>query len=514
MALQGIPNSSPIPRRARQFKPAAGSAAGGGSLRPVVLIGNKLSTGSETVETLGGPIQSLSDCIARFGRRSEITKQYRAYILVDPNPLLYAVAVAEGNSATASTVNFVFATNANVTTMLNVDSCDGRLQVLVTAGDTPTAQVAAAVAAINADPDLPFSAAVNGSDATQLDITTYQKGPRSKYWLLRLRITSDNASNATTITKSSVTAGSVADSVANAILAVDTSEFTYHALACTAVASVTATDAGVGQYCAYINSSVAPAGGKSQMAIYAVDGTSAQATAVTQSAVANTFYAHCYRVKNNDWAPSMVAAHHAAIHRSEEVNYAAAKLAGWTESPVRGQVYRVPDPFAKTDRPTTLEQTTDLNGGVSTVGFRTDGTPYIVRSITTLSWTDSASTPDYRGREGHGPSVLFKFWEDLSRQLIIQAQPNVAADPPAGGKPVAGFMYPRTVRSIVNTLIAAMCGPYQDGKALLDPSVLAAMLKATDVRLGPAGWECDIAIATVRHDLFDDTRISVIDAAY
>jgi hypothetical protein len=227
----------------------------------------------------------------------------------------------------------------------------------------------------------------------------------------------------------------------------------------------------------------------------------------------NLWAAHCYRVKNNDWPPSMVAAHHTAVHRSLEVNYAAANLTNYTESATLSTVYRIPDPFVKTDRPTWVEETTDLNGGVSTVGFHTDGTPYIVRSITTYSWTGSSSTADYRAREGHLPSVLFKFWEDLEARLITENQPNFAPNPPAGGKSVDGFLYPKSLESIANTLIMAMCGAYQSGKALLDPGVLDQMLKLTAADLLEAGMELAVFIACVRHNNKSNTIVSEISAA-
>ena len=109
MSLQGIPSTSPIPRQARQFQPAAGVGVGSGSLRPVVLVGNMLSGGSEIVETLNGPIQSFQDCCNRFGQRSEIAWMYRAYVTVDQQPLIYAIAMNTGVSATTSTCSFQFA---------------------------------------------------------------------------------------------------------------------------------------------------------------------------------------------------------------------------------------------------------------------------------------------------------------------------------------------------------------------------------------------------------------------
>jgi hypothetical protein len=250
------------------------------------------------------------------------------------------------------------------------------------------------------------------------------------------------------------------------------------------------------------------------MIVCAVDGTSAQATAVAQSAAVNQVFGHLYRTKSNDWHPFMVACHNAAVHRFAETTYAAANLAGWTNNSALSQVYQIPPPFNASDVPTSTDMTTDLNGGVSTVGFHTDGSSYIVRSVTTYSWTGSSSTADFRAREGHIPSVLIQFWDDLKSQMIAQNQPNVAADPPSGGKPVAGFMYPRNVISMANALILAMTKGYMDNKALLDPSVLKEMLKATDCTLSAGGFELDTYIACVRHNLFDDTVISEIGPAY
>jgi phage tail sheath gpL-like len=585
MSLTGIPSTSPIPRRARQFKPASGSGVTSTNLRPVVLVGSKLSAGTEIVETLNGPILSLQDCYNRFGQRSEIAWMYRAYIAVDSSALIYAVAMAPGSGASASTCTFQITAASTTQTVANVDSCKGRLQVAMNVGDTAQTVATNIVAAINLDPDLPFSATLDTTATTiasgsnglalpqtsisvasttglpssglvlissinaliaytgtsggntltgctvisgsgtlatgqtvtnqgQIDITTSMVGPRSAGWINNLRISVADPTNAATTTKSTVTAGSVSDNCTNALTAVDTSTFTYHVIACTSTSSVTSTDGGIGQYSTYIASAISPPNGKDCMGIFAVDGTSTQATAVTGSAAINSVWMKCYRVHGNDWHTSMVAAHCAAVHRSQEVNYAAANLAGWTNNSALGQVFLIPDPFTKTNRPGPVDTLTDLLGGVSTIGFTTNGTSFIVRSITTYWWTGSSSTADYRAREGHIPSVMIYFWETLNSLLIAQNQPNVAADPPQGAKPTAGMMYPKTVRSIANTLITAMTGPYQNGMALLDPSVLTQMLNATTVTLKPGGFELDVAIACVVHNLFDDTVIAEVGPAY
>lgn len=505
--LTGIAADSPIPRRVREFRPAQGQSRGQISTRNVILVGNKLSAGSETVETLGDYVADLSDVYARFGRRSELAWMYRAYIRVDPTAQIRLVAVEYGTSATPSTCNFTFATTATGPGAVIISTLGRQIQVAVSSGDTASVIASNVVARINQDPDLPYSAAVNGSISAQVDITTSQLGPRSKYWLIPLRM-SFSTNVATTVTKSSVTAGSVADDVTNAILAVDAGTHTYHVLAATAVASVTSTDGGVGQYSAYITSSLLPANGKDQMMFLAVDGSSSAATAVATSSVLNSVWAKVFRVKNNDWTPGMVAAHCAAAHRLQESGYAAYNFAGYTNSSAKNTVFEIPDPFAKTDRPTVTEQTTDLNNGVSTIGFRTDGTPYIVRSITSYSWVGSTATKDYRAREGHIPSVLFQLWDDFAAISSVEDQPNVANDPPARVNPIPGFTYPSAVRQRANALIRDMCGSYQNNMALLDPSAVDAMTRATDVQLSTAGYTISVSIVPVRHNLFQQTLIN------
>lgn len=157
--LDGIPNDSPVPRTAREFLYAQGDSTGASNGRPIVLVGNKTAAGSEVVETLGPKIQDLADCYARFGRRSEIAWKYRVAIMVAPDATYYGLAIAEAGGATASSIFWTFATTADVLSTVRVEWGTKRLEVTVNPGDLATAIATNVVQKINADPDLPFSAA-------------------------------------------------------------------------------------------------------------------------------------------------------------------------------------------------------------------------------------------------------------------------------------------------------------------------------------------------------------------
>lgn len=50
--LTGLPSDSPVPRAAREFHWAQGASTGGGTSRPVVLVGYKTSAGTEATDTV------------------------------------------------------------------------------------------------------------------------------------------------------------------------------------------------------------------------------------------------------------------------------------------------------------------------------------------------------------------------------------------------------------------------------------------------------------------------------
>lgn len=511
LLLTGI-GDSPIPRIAREFKFGQGQSTGAGNNRPVVLVGNKTSAGTESAATLGLPIESPEDMDLRFGARSELRWMYYAYRLIDPTGPVSAIAVAEGGGAAAATVTFTFATTATDVTNMIIEWGGFQFIVPVATGDTAIVQCAAATAKINADPNLPFTAA-QGAPANDhiMTVTAAQLGPRGDHVLRAVRVRYQK-SVGTTATKGAVSSGTGADDVTAVTTELAGSTFFYHVLAATAAAGITSTDNGVGEYITFVKTQALPVNGKDQTVIIGLDCTQSQATSVATSSAANSVYAFFYRVENNDWFPGMIAAHHAAMKRSQEVNYAAYNFAGYTNTDTTP--YFVPPPYAKADVPTTSEQTADLNNGVSAVSFRPDGTPYLVRDVTSRSWTGSSATKDYRAREGHITSVTFEFWEEVYRRYVAQKQPNVMADPPQGRRPLAGFDTPQKMRDLIGKVMTDMAGTGFTGGTILDPSVLDEMIASISVEINAAGFGTRATVQPVRHNLFDDFLIQQAGPAY
>lgn len=523
-ALTGIPSTSPLPGTKRELRFAQGTKSNAGQKRSVVLVGNKTG-GTASLDGMGDALNTVispsqiptsDDFEARFGKRSELNWMYRKYTEVDPNADIYVVAVPENGSAAAATRTYTFVNAATDTTTGIIEWGGERLEYTVNSGDTAITQAASALAKITADPYLPFSAAVGGSGSEHiLTITASNGGPRGDLVVGRVRIR--NAKNvATTITAGSVTAGTGADDFTTALSALAQFEIYYHVAACTATAGVTTTDNGVGEYITFINDQALPANGKEQIVNFGLVGTQSQATTVATSSAANSVNAVFWHAENNDWTPAMIAAHCTAVKRSQEMIHPAANLAGYTNS--ENTRFTIPDPYDKNDRPTQIEQAADLDNGVTPIAFYPDGTPYIVRQVTSKSWTGSSATKDYRAREGHIPSVVHYFWGEAEARYSVLRQQNqlVSSEPAKGQKPVKGVMYPSTIKKMILSVIDDFTGPTISGIPLLDPSpeAIAEMKASVDVVDMTDGTSAICDVQPARHNLKGHFLINQTGPAY
>ncbi|MGK3981312.1 hypothetical protein WMF38_57475 [Sorangium sp. So ce118] len=520
--LTGISSTSPRPGTKRELRFAQGTKSNAGQKRAVVFVGNKTGGTSsadgmgDTLNAVRGPIGTSQDFEDRCGKRSELNWMYKKYTAVDPNAEIYVVIVPENGSATAATRAFTFVNAATDTTTGIIEWGGERIEYTVNSGDTAIAQAAAALAKINADAYLPFSAAVGGSGSEHiLTVTASNAGPRGDLVLGRVRIRNAK-SVATTITAGSVTGGTGADDFTSALDALSHYEIYYHVAACTATSGVTATDNGVGEYITFINTQALPAYGKEQIVNFGLVGTQSQATTVATSSAANSVNAVFWHAENNDWTPGMLAAHCTAVKRSQEMLHPAANLAGYTNS--ENTPFQVPDPYDKNDRPTETEQDSDLDNGVTPIAFYPDGTSYIVRQVTSKSWTGSSATKDYRAREGHIPSVVHYFWGEVESRYGVakQQSPHVAADPVKGQKPVKGVMYPSAVSKIILGVIDDFSGPAIGSIPLLDPSpdAIARMKASVDVVDMNDGTSAICDVEPVRHNLKGHFLINQTGPAY
>lgn len=134
-----------------------------------------LKTGGTAVADTLYTVTSAAQAKNLFGAGSQLHNDAEIYF-EDPTVTdLTMAAVAEPTGVTASG-DVSFAGTATGSGVLNLYIAGRKVAAEVAVGDTGTEIASALVSAITADTSLPVSAAVNGGDDTQVDITAKEKG--------------------------------------------------------------------------------------------------------------------------------------------------------------------------------------------------------------------------------------------------------------------------------------------------------------------------------------------------
>jgi len=519
MALTGIDPARRTPASLRELRFAQGSSSGGGAERTVLLFANKTSAGTETVDVIGTPIADRQDCIDRFGRRSEAHLMYRTLLAADPSAAQATVRiVAPTESAgTATTRTITFATTASGTTTCFVDLIGERVGFTVTTGDVVATIATNCAAAINAadSGNWPVTASAALGVVT---VTAANIGPRGDYVLgtgtnigLRCSFAKDVT---TTITVAAITAGTTEDDFTAAYAEMAQGEYYYQVSPKFSTSGPTATDNGVGEHIANIVTGNLPINGKSQLVIFGLVGTQANATTVGTDTDANSVFAYFFHAKNSDWTPGMIAAHCAGVMRSQWARHPAWNLAGYANSDETP--WRIPAPYSNANRLTAVEIESDLKDGVSPIGVNPAGGTYLVRQITSRNLNTQGSK-DYRASEGHIPSAVHAFWARVKQVLAEQKQPFVDSDPVAGQKPAPNTWYPNSIKSILSDIINDFTGPKPLGRydgPILKQSARDAMKASIVPAKIPGGISVTCDVQAVEHYLFGETTINETGGAY
>jgi len=506
--LTGIDPLDPTPATRRELLVAQSPSGTGNTERLVLIYGNKTSAGTEATNTLdvGSPILDLADCYTRAGRRSEVAWLYRMFTAIPQAATVFFIAVPEDGAATAATRAYTIATNATGNTNLVIEWGGFQLFIPVTDGDTPTTQGDAVAAGILdwEEGTVPFTA-VNVAGVVTL--TAANLGPRGDLVLGRVRMYYQRFVGST-VTAGALTPGAGDDDFTTAYAQAATGTYFYQINPKHTTSAPSATDNGVGEGAAYITTQLLPANGKEQLMFFGLVGTGAQATTVATAV--NNAWVKFYWQENNPWTPGMLAAHHASLVRAAEIAHPAANVAGYTSGD--SSIYLVPRPYDVLDYPTATEIRTALNNGYSPIAFNRLGRSYLVRDITSRSLQGTSN--DYRAREGHIPSVLAAFWQEVLQRWNAIKQPFVAADPKSGQKPLQKVTYPNTVRKLLQDTIVDMAGPFIGGSPVLDPGSVDAMVSSVEALLITGGISARANPIAVMHNLKQEFLIGESSPAY
>lgn len=495
--LTGLDINDPTPGTKRELKTNRGRSSGSARVRDTVILCNKLSSvGSASVDGRGDPLEfpvviteGRAEVIERFGEGSEALLLYDAYVTTDPEGAVALCCVPPGTGS--GSVQFTFATASTAASAVKISCMGEDAYAAIAVGDTADAIKSAVITEVNKQQKWPFTASSGGVGIVTL--TSKTAGTRHDHFLDRVRMAFTKPC-ATTVSKGAVTPGSTDDDQTNAILNLDSYEIYYQVNPKAITSAPTATDNGIGEHLAMVNASRLPSSGRDQVLIVGVGGTATQAITVAGNSGngMNSEWAFCVHAENNDWSPGMIAAHFAGVLARQERSDPACNLVDYGIREPSSQPFAVPDPYTKTDRPTTTEIKTMLNSGVTPIGFTPTGKPYIVRHVTTRS--ETSSIKDYRARPGHIPSVI----TDTSQRIVSAwnavKQPKIANDPVDGQKPLPGFSYPRDVRGVCATVIDE-----QVSRGILDPDQLQTMKDSIDVGRLADGVSWRVQIEAVKH---------------
>ena len=470
--LTGLAISDPVPGAYLEVNFAQGEAAGSGSATEVVLIGNKLSTGSAVVDTeVYGPdtlvqLQTEADAISLFGAGSELHRMFRRFTRINKDTTLRAIAVTESAGA-AATATCVISTAATGNGNIRVYAYDEFVDVAIASGDAVDTIGAAVVSAVNQMTHWGFTTSYNTGTDT-VTFTAKQKGPRGNQIRIQLAITSGIGTSLSALTTDTAfSGGTTEDSYTTALGTLATAKYYYQV-------SASSESTKLGALVTQINTLAAPTTGNRQRVIAGSVETLANATTLATGRNA----ARCEIVwsEKSPLPESEIAAHQAAIVTLFEVRpNPRTNWCNFGQDAQTSAYWQLPASRVKSAWPSRTSIKSALNNGLSPVGVNTNGSTYLVNRITTRSLNGSVN--DYRIRAAHKVSLCDFFGEDLVAKTVLQFSGKRIADDPVQGQRPPGpqVVTPTIYKGAIFTLLTEY-----DGNDLIDN--LAAVKAGTIVQ--------------------------------
>ncbi len=450
--LTGLAANDPVPGNYLEISFAQGSASLGTATYPILLLGNRATTGTATVNSVVYgpnaasplPLSSMADAITLFGQGSELHRMFRRVTKVNTVTPVYAVAVTESVGA-AATQAVTLATTATANGTARIYVGDEFVDAPITSGDTAIVIATACCAAINSRLDWAVTADNGAGSLAVVTMTAKNLGLRGNW--LRGHITIFGASVGTT---SSVTAqafftgGTTADTSTTALATILPSRFYYIVSAAEDATQTLALST-------QVNLQAQPVTGIRQRVVCA--GISTSAAANTVALGLNSARAELVWMQNCEWTPAELAANMAAIYALEEVPLAfRCNFNSYGADAKSATNWLVPPSLSGTT-PTRATNAAELNAGVSPIATNANGQTYLVKRITTRF--KSGTNLDYRIRDSHKVTICDRFGDDWLQICGLSfSGKKIAADPLVGQKtPSSDVVTPRVVRAALIQLI-------------------------------------------------------------
>ncbi len=447
IVLTGLSSNDPVPGAYLEINFAQGEAAGSGSDSEVLLMGNKLSGGTATLDTaVYGPdsvvqMQTESDVISLFGAGSELHRMWRRFVKVNKSTTLRAIAVTE-SSGSKATGTITIATTATGNGNVRVWVHDEFVDASVTTGDTASNIGDAIAAAVNSQVHWGVTA---GNSSGTVTLTAKQKGLRGNFIRYMAIITAGIATTASPGVDTAMSSGSSSDSNTTALSTIGGTKYYY-------IVSAAEDTTQLGAVVSQVGTLAAPIVGIRQRVVAGAVGSVSASNAV--AVARNSARCDIQWSEGSPWTPAELAANLAAVvtlfetKPSPRVNYAS-----FGQDAKTAPFWLAPAPRDASKIPSRASIKSALNNGLSPIGVLANGSTYLVDVITTRSL--NGATNDYRVRDHHKVTICDFFGDDLLVKTVLQHSGKAIANDPVKGQRAPGptVLTPTIMRGTIIGLI-------------------------------------------------------------
>lgn len=445
--LLGVPDNDPTPNLALiENRYAQGASVSSGSADEIVLLGNKLASGSALdgylySPTSMTPVRTSDDCAAMFGRGSELHRMYLAVRKVNKNVGIHCAPFAESAGAKATLAIKVTGTataSAAFRVWIGIEFVD----VSIVLGDTPTDMAQSIADAINSKPDWAVTATAATDTCT---VSAKQKGPRGNQLVGCAQVQGTGSGVSVTPNMDvNFTGGTTADDVASALLALGSNHLYY-------IVSAANDATNANKVLAHVNSQAEPSQGNRQRCVFG--STDSVGTVVALSTALNGPLAELQHLHLSEMTAGELAAHSAGVFQLVEASFNASSLnlSNYGLSPTTQPTWAVPAP-RRNAKLTANEVKTLLNSGVTPIQPTAGGRTMLVKRITTYFLNGPVA--DYRCRDAHKVTVTHKFSERLATKFVAQlSNKTIVRDALPGERILQGTVSRVQVQSLIFSVI-------------------------------------------------------------
>lgn len=446
IVLAGIAANDPTPNPAYiEVNFAQGASGGDSSEYEILLVGNKTSSGSATVDTaLYGPdslvpMQTEADVIALFGQGSELHRMWRRVNKINKSTTVRAIAVTE-SAGTQASATAVLATTATGNGSIRVWVGDEFVDTSVATGDVIATIGAAMAANINAKTHWAVTASFS---VATLTITAKQKGPRGNDIRYQTAIIGSIGTTISTgATDTALTGGATADSNASALATILPDRYFY-------IVSAADDATQLGALVTQVNTQALASTGIRQGVFAGYSGS--LANGITLATGRNAARCEITWQKDSDWTPAELAANAAAVYALLEVKPSPrTNFCNFGTRAADQAFWVVPAPRTATSHPSSADIKSALNNGLCPIAvLKKNGATKLVNRITTRSL--NGSQQDYRIRPAHKRTICDFFADDLGAVLTTRfADKKIGDDVPQGTPPLGpDFVTPDRMKGAV-----------------------------------------------------------------